>query len=585
MQKIAEKQPNNVEVRKRRFEQAIAAKDVAAGERALKEVEAIIGEEDAYALYARAVLLCLQADNSKDAAALLEQALDYLKRARNIRKDWGRISTLEGSIYDQQGKSNLALQSFLEGIEQGDRNPVGVQRAVLILFRSQRYAEADRLLRRLLAERRSLPTRLMQTLAECALYLKDADRAVEVAQKAVPSNSKNGGEQAWLGQILGVVGRQAKAEGRSADAAELLGDAEKALRRAVKLEPKLPIVWRALVQYYALLNEQFKAETVIDEARKSLSTGDLPPFLAQCYEMVGNLDAAEEQYNAMLKAAPQDMAVLHSAVGFYHRAKKAEPAEALLQTVLDGKIPASDLELAWARRELAQFLGASGKYPNLHKAQKLVEQNLASPQASIADRELLARLLASDPDPRQEGREKAIRVFESLGASATQADRFLLARLYAKAGNWLKTGELLRGLVASNQKEPQYLEFYIDELLKHGEMSSAQTYFNYLEKLAPNAFGTASRKADLLFATNQPRQAFAVLRDYVDNVDAETRDRGYAPPAGGREDRPIGREIDEAGPSAHRRKRHRNRRIAVAHLRQGESRPGTGVGGIPGTAW
>ncbi len=158
------------------------------------------------------------------------------------------------------------------------------------------------------------------------------------------------------------------------------------------------------------------------------------------------------------------------------------------------------------------------------KAISLVGQNLSSPQASVADRQLLGKLLATDL--RRSERDKAIGMFESLGASAVPEDRFVLARLYLNGGNWIKAGDLLRSLVATNDKEPRYLEYYIDALLKHNQTSSASTYLEYLEKLAPNSFGTVSRKADLLLAANKPTEAFAVLKDFVDNVDAEPRDRG-----------------------------------------------------------
>ena len=58
---------------------------------------------------------------------------------------------------------------------------------------------------------------------------------------------------------------------------------------------------------------------------------------------------------------------------------------------------AGEPDVAWARRELARSLGIGGKYPDLQKAVNLVEQNLSSPLASVADRELLAKLKAADP--------------------------------------------------------------------------------------------------------------------------------------------------------------------------------------------
>jgi tetratricopeptide (TPR) repeat protein len=525
-QKIAELEPNNVEIRKRRFEQVVAAGDAVAAERALKEIEAAVGQDDAYSLWGQAILLCLQAKSSKDAGPLLEKALDYLKKARNARKDWSRVPTLEASIYEAQGQADLALQAFLEAIELGNHSPGAIQETVQLLFRSQRYAEAERLLRRVESEQGALPSRLMQVLADCLRYLKDSERSIEAARKAVPADSKNGRDLVWRGQTLSVFGWEAKKQGRSADATDLLDDAEKALRRAVDLEPKLALAWKALVQFYVLSEEPYKAEKAIQDAKTSVSPDDVPELLAECYEIAGNMDAAQRWYEEMLKKAPQDIAVVRKLIEFYRHAGKPEPAKILLQGILDGKIQASAVDAAWARREMAQFLGGSGRYPDLQKAEKLVEQNLSSPQATFADRQLLARLLANDPDPGQEAREKATEMFESLGAAATTDDRFILARLYARADNWIKAGDLLRSLVASSDKEPRYLEFYIDELLKHNEMSSARTYLDRLQKLAPNSFGTVSRRADLLFAMKQPLQAFETLKDFVDNVDAETRDRG-----------------------------------------------------------
>lgn len=529
--KIAKREPNNAEIRKFSFEQAGASGDIATAEKSLRDIESIVGQEDAYALFGHAVILCMQADKSKDAGPLLDKALDYLKKASDARKDWARVATLEGSIYRQQGKTDLALQSFLEGIELGDRTPAAVQQAVDILFRSQRFVEADRLLSKLLNEQRTLSPRLMQIAAECAMYLKDTPRALAMAKRAVPADSKVGRDQVWIGQMLGVFGRHAKARGQATEAAELLNDAEKALRRAVELEPKLPVAWKALVQFFALLDEQYKAEKAIEDAKTKIPipadpSEELRQFLADCYEMVRNLDAAQEEYEAMLKASPQDMALVRRAVDFYNRVKKPKPATELLQAVLDGKIKGGALDAAWSRRELARLLGGTGKHADLKKAMGLVERNLSSPQASFADRQLLARLMATDPDPSEQACAKKIQMFESLGTAATPEDRFFLARLYVQTGNWIKAGDLLRGLIASNGREPRYLEYYIDELRNHNERSSARTYFDQLETLAPNSFGTASRKADMLIDVNKPLEAFDALKNYVDNVDAETRDRG-----------------------------------------------------------
>ncbi len=96
-QKIAEKQPNNVQIRYLRFEQAVAAEDIAATESALKEIEAVAGQ-DSYWLYGQAVLLYLQARHSKDGGPLLEKALGYLKRAHEAQRLVARSAGRSGDL-------------------------------------------------------------------------------------------------------------------------------------------------------------------------------------------------------------------------------------------------------------------------------------------------------------------------------------------------------------------------------------------------------------------------------------------------------------------------------------------------------
>jgi cellulose synthase operon protein C len=522
-QKIAQKQPNNALVRYFLFEKAIAAGDIPATKKALKEIEVVAGQ-DSYWLYGQAVLLCLQTKDRKDVGPLMEQALNYLNRAGDLRKDWSRIPMVKAGIYLVQGKTDLALRSFQEAFDLGERNPAAIERMLQIYLQSQRIMEADQLLRRLEGERPSLPSAWLKMEAEIAQQLGDTDRAVDRARKAVSPDSKSYSDQLWLGQMLAVFGMQAKEKEQAADAAVLLGDAEKAFRQAVKLEPKLPKVWVSLVAFLAAVGQQDKAETTIQEAETNIPAKDAPLALGRCYEIVKKPDDAQKQYEDALKAAPQDVLVARTLADFYRRVGKPLTAKELLQKILDGKYQAKEPDLAWARRELARVLAGSGRYPDLLKAESLVEQNLSGPGAVVADLRLLATLKESDPRPAEW--DRAIVLLERLGQSVTPDDRFTLAKLRSKKGDWIKASGLLRGLVASSAKDTRYLEFYIKALIDHNELSSAEGYCDHLDEIAPNSFITVSRRADLLCAKNQPRQAIELLKNFVDNVDAQPQSRG-----------------------------------------------------------
>jgi len=524
---IADKEADNVKVRMLLFEQALRAEDDAEMERALKEVDRVAGR-GAFWLYGQAVRLSLQAreKGNKNSEKLLDQALKYLSQARELQQTWSRIPLLAAGIYDQQGNTNRALKNYLDAIEMGERNPGAIRRTVQLLFQKQQYADADKLLRRL--ERQQVPfsPELIRMVAEVALRQGDFERALEMARKAVALDSKNFQEHLWLGQVLGILGRRAKSEGAGKRADELLGDAEKALRRAVEIEPKLAETWVALIQFLSANEDSAGAEKAIEEAGKKIPAKQAPLALAQCFEVMKKMDAAQEKYEAALSAAPEDPFVVRSVADFYYRAGKAVPAEALLKRILDGKVKAQEPDIIWARRNLAIILAARGGYQNTQKARDLIEENLAASEVSVLDRRVMASLSASDPKPSL--RAKAIGILEEMlkEQSATPEDRYALAQMYLAAGAWAQASGQLRNLVASYGNEPRFVAAYAKALMDHNETATAELYLERLEKIAPAQFITASLQADTLFRKKEYEKTLDLLKSFLDNKDAQPSDRG-----------------------------------------------------------
>ena len=525
-ERIAAKEPYNVQVRFVLFEQAMRAEDDAGMEQALKEIERVAGS-GAYWLYGQAVRLSLQAKGKKGAEhdQLLNEALDLLARAREARQNWSRIPLLMAGIYDEQGKLDLALKNYQEAIEMGEHDPAAVQRTIQLLFQKQQYGEADRLLRQLDQQQVPFSPDMNRASAEAALRQGDFDRALETARKSAASDSKRYQEQMWLGQMLSVIGRRAKAEGQTKKAEELLTEAEKALRRAVEIEPKLPATWVALIQFLSSCDKEDQAEKLIDEASKSIPAKQAPLAIAQCYEVMGKTDAAEGKYEAALAASPQDVLVLRAVADFYCRVGKAVPAEALLRRIVDGKVQAGDADMIWARRQLALIFSARGGYRNMQKARDLIEQNLAAAEASVADRRVKASLDAADPDHAR--RDEAIHTLETLleDKSATPEDLFQLAQMYRSAGAWPQASTLFRKLVGSSGNEPRYLSVYITALMEHNEVSNAEAYLDRLETAIPNHINAVGLRAEVLVAKNEPDKALDLLKAFIDKRDARPPER------------------------------------------------------------
>jgi tetratricopeptide (TPR) repeat protein len=524
-ERIAEKEPNNVHIRYMAFEQALRAQDNPGMERALRELEQIGGQQNAYWLYGSAVRLSMQVKDKQGPSPQLDKALEYLAQARDLSPSWSRIPLLMGGIYDQEGQVDLALKSYREAIDMGERNPDAIRRTVHLLFQRQRYQEAEKLLGELGKDQVALSPDMTRANAEIALRRGEFDRALELARKSAATQSKNYLDYVWLGQMLAVIGHRAKAEGQTKNAEDLLAEAKKALRRATELEPKNAAPWVTLVQFLSSIEAEDEAEKAVNEAAKNIPAKESPLALAQCYEVMKKTDAAEQKYQAALNAAPDDPLVVRGVADFYYRNGKPVPAEALLRKIIDGKIKSPETDVIWARRQLAIIFATRGGYTNLQKARELIEQNMVASKGSAADRRLKAGLDASDPTVSR--RDDAIHGLETLlqEDSATPEDRFRLAQMYLAAGQWVKASAQFRNLVGSHGNEPKFLVTYIDALLGHNETSSAEVYLDRLEKILPNHFVTVGMRAELLLVKNKPDKAFAALGKFLDSPNARPPDR------------------------------------------------------------
>ncbi len=394
-----------------------------------------------------------------------------------------------------------------------------------ILYQTQQYNEADQRFRWLESQRTPLPRDLIQIWAGVALQRQDYDRATALLKKFTSIELKDSQEMVWAGQIMSVLGREAKAKGRDKDAAKLLNDAEKWLRRAVDLDPKLATTWLPLVRFYAFNNAIDKAKKTIEEAGKKLPPQDVALTFAQCYDALGMDDLAEKEFQEALAASPQNVAIVRSAADFFVRKNRPTLAEPLLQKIISGSLKTELTDVVWARRQLALCYAKRRGFQNIRKAEELIEKNRASAATSTADIQILARLYASDPNLAKRG--EAMDMFEDMikRQLATTEDRFLLAILYMKSNEWPKASGILRGLVATAETEPSYLVTYIEALLQHGEVSDVEDYIEHLKKLTSNGFIAFSLQADMLFVAKRPQEAFDLLTGFVDRTDVQPKSR------------------------------------------------------------
>src|SRR5262249_10494650 len=117
---------------------------------------------------------------------------------------------------------------------------------------------------------------LRRDAAVLSLLRRDPEeRTRELLTEAVGKDSKDYRDQLFLGQVLW-----------SLDNRKYRQEAEGAFRSAVKLEPKAPEAWVALVTFLAATDRKMEAEEEIGHAKDAVPAQDAALALAACYEAV-----------------------------------------------------------------------------------------------------------------------------------------------------------------------------------------------------------------------------------------------------------------------------------------------------------
>ncbi|HEV3162523.1 MAG TPA: tetratricopeptide repeat protein [Isosphaeraceae bacterium] len=502
--RLAQQQPDDLNVRLILFDHALRAGDESAAERFLEQIRRIEGEEGALWRYGQARLLIRHVDKEPGNLAPLAEARALLSRAATLRPAWSRVPLAEAEIDELEGNPGGAINSYLRAIVSlGERNPLAIRRTVELLNQHQRFDQAVLLIQTLQREGRPISGDLQRLAANISYQTQDYSHALELAEKSVSENSEDYRELLWLGQLRAAAGRPA------------LG----ALQRAVSLAPEAPETWLALILYLAKTDRKDEAKVALQSAECKLSKEQAPLVLAQGYEAIGNVDQARELFQAALAARPDDIPILRSLAGFHLRSGRLREAEPLLQRIIDIKGATEDV--AWARRMLPLIMAAAGDRQRSLKALEvlgLVDATGAvrlSASASPEDLRASARSLALQPSRTR--RREAITILEELinRQSASEQDKFLLAQLYEFDRNWEKSHHQMLALVQAHPKEPAYLIYFTLALLRHDRIDEALGYLDKLDQVAPQQPGTIEIKARVFQARHKDTEAVALLKKFA----------------------------------------------------------------------
>lgn len=439
------------------FEVALQTGNDQAMQRYRGDLQRIEGAQGTFFRYATALHKIWQARQGERQG--LEEARNLLDAVAADRPSWSAVLLAKADIEAMRGNGEQAIVQYRKAIELGERNPRVVRQLVQLLYQQQRFDEAEQEIRRL--QRLAPSADLQRLIVDIALRKQDPLQAAREALDAVATDSNDYRDHLWLGQVLALANQQPEL-------------ADKHLRRAVELGAENPETWLALVQFLTATGQRKEAEETIAQAQAKISAERAALALAQCYEAIGNLKKAEEQYRAYLAGAPDEALRLRSLANFYIRVGRLPLAEPLLRKLMNQ----AGSDAAWARRALAVGLASTADQRQAAEALQLINPKSEDP----ADRRAQARVLAALPLKSQ--RSKAIQMLEEMAQKQTLPadDQLLLATLYQADGVWPKARDLLRQLTTQSN-HPQPLLAFARGLLQNRELNEAERCINRLEQM------------------------------------------------------------------------------------------------------
>ncbi len=509
--------------------------DDAAEREALVDLKRLEGDLGTYWRYGEAARLVRQArKESKEGHAaaakpLLNEARNYLDDLAQRRKSWYLVPTLQGDIADLDGKPDVATERYQQAVALGDYHPLVIRRLVEHLRDQKRWDDLDKLLTTLRGKEETLVLAGFGQVASLQLFRQgDKARALEIALKSIPSDSKRYADHIFLGQLYA---QQPDQESKKKAEEEF----KKACELASKDGPGAPDPWVVRVSYLATTGRKADALALIEEVRTKVAADRVALALAKCYLAVEDMERADAQFQAALKAQPNDREVLREVASHFlavRQPAKAEPLLRKLKVILDAEPAAAPADRAWVRRTLAGVLGSEWNEAKFEEAQNLLKENLKANPASLPDLHVQARLLSGHISQRK----KAIQLLEDLDKQSkeglTPEERLTLFRLYDADGDWSKAQAAMLILLNSEpgRRDLNVRVMYVRRLIERNLLGEAEQQLKAVgdikdpknPKLAPAvALATREIQARVLHARGKEREALAALKQYAGTKDMD----------------------------------------------------------------
>ncbi|MCA9117016.1 MAG: tetratricopeptide repeat protein, partial [Planctomycetaceae bacterium] len=311
-EQIVRQQPWRVDVLLRLFQSSLQNGDLQHSKELLDKMRQAEGGDGLHVRTAEALLLVRQAEEGD--ASGVATARQRLSQLAADYPHWSALSLAQARIEETAGNTQGAADHYLQAVSQGSRDPRVIRRVLELLLTLERQDDRIRLMEIIQQDATTVVQNSVQRLsAELALRSGRQEEAVRLARESMTDRESGSADYIWFGHILDAAGKS--------------DDAIKAFDEAISLSSNRLLPWQAYISVLVRSDQPDAAREALTRAKEALPEKEARLLAAQSGTLLGEMEAAAENYQAALQLSPEDPEILRQAAGFYLQGGK-DPGEA-----------------------------------------------------------------------------------------------------------------------------------------------------------------------------------------------------------------------------------------------------------------
>ncbi len=491
--KFGELRPKDPNHLVRMFELALMSGDDAGTQAAIKSFADVMpqGRDSAEWKWAKAAYLAKQIREEKVPRSKVTQAQALLNEAISQRELWEPLYRLQGEVSLLDDNLDEAIEAYERAVELGSTNLEAYRRLARMYYQRNDFDRAREMIAKLPPEAREPIDR--QINIDLMARLGDLPEDMEYNESSTDANDH-----------LTMGGLFVKAQ--------KFERAETAFKRAIELAPERSTTWGSLFELYITTGQEANARELLTEAATKVDPKNSAMLFGVSYHLLKEWDKSESAFKQALAESPDSLEVMMALAKLYLASNQLEKSKEILASMIEKEPPYQrrpKRSVAWARRQLAEVVGASGNYPDYLMAVRLLEEN--APEGGLlspADLLVYAKLSANRPESVT--RRKAVKRLERASDQRRLSDNelLILAGLYKQQGDWTDCNSVMLDLMTRHGDDARYIVPWLSWLIDEKDFAGARVW---VKKIPGNTMPAVRTKAHLAAASGKVDDAIRTV--------------------------------------------------------------------------